>query len=216
MRWFGFPDSKVVEGLNGADPGLFFGGPPLNLRPKTFLFVGQLIPRKDVLTLARVFLQFNAAQPGWTLRICGSGELRALIPSHDAIIVEDFVQPEDLVARYHQSRFLVLPSLVEAWGLVVHEAALCGCGLILSDAIGSIDDLSNSKNCISFKAGNEDDLYRALVAASKFDEIRLVEAEAASRELSLRFGPERFARAANGLVKKFTGEKSQISRVDAD
>ena len=182
MRWFGFPNSRVVEGLYGADPRVFSGGVQLNQRPKTFLFVGQFVARKGVLTLARALLRFNAVQPGWTLRICGSGEMRALIPSDEAIIVEDFVQPEELASRYRQSRFFVLPSLVEAWGLVVHEAALCGCALILSDTIGSIDDLSNSKNCISFKAGNEEELYRALMAASKLDETQLIEAEAASRE----------------------------------
>jgi len=204
MRWFGMPKDRVRSGMYGADPALFNGGSSLPLRPKTFLFVGQFIARKDVLGLAHAFIRFASSRPGWTLRLCGSGEQRDLIPAHESILVEDFVQPEQLAERFRQARFLVLPSLSEAWGLVVHEGASCGCGLVLSNRIGSADDLATAVNGVLFEAGNADDLLRALHEAADFADARLVAAEAESRRLASPFGPDRFGREVEGLIRDFS------------
>ena len=201
MRWFGMPECKVESGMYGADDRLFLPGPPLRNRPKTFLFVGQFIERKRVLSLCSAFAKFLKSHPDWTLHLCGSGAQRSLIPEHAKIIVEDFVQPEQLVQKFHQSRFLVLPSTTEAWGLVVHEAALCGCALLLSDAIGSADDLANSKNAISFQSNNETDLYRALIEAATLSGEWYDRAETESVRLAAYFGRQRFAAALRDLIQ---------------
>ena len=200
MRYFGMPAERIRKGMYGADPDLFNGGPPLMEREKTMLYVGQFIARKNVLGLADAFLRFSANSPGWTLRITGSGEQRGQIPSAANIIVEDFVQPEHLVARYRSARFFVLPSHVEAWGLVVHEAALCGCGLILSDAIGSADDLADTSNSTRFATDDSRALESALTSAALFDRQLLGIAEATSRRLAGKFGPGRFAQEVVRLV----------------
>lgn len=212
MRWFGMPGDRVHTGMYGADPSLFKDGPLLSTRPKTFLFVGQFIARKDVLGLANAFVRFSKPHPDWTLKLCGSGAQRSLLPSHTNIMVENFVQPEQLAQRFHAARFLVLPSLVEAWGLVVHEAASCGCGLILSDKIGSADDLASPRNAVSFEAGSEDALVQALSNAANFDETRLNEAQIASRALATKFSPDRFGREITSLVSQFSAPKTQPSR----
>jgi glycosyltransferase involved in cell wall biosynthesis len=206
MRWFGMPQDRIRTGLYGADPALFKSQGPLAARPKTFLFVGQFIERKDVLGLAKAFTSFAADHPDWTLHLIGGGEQRALIPDHPRIIVEEFVQPEQLAERFARARFFVLPSLVEAWGLVVHEAALSGCGLVLSDCIGSADDLSNSVNRVRSKAGDSEDLARALAAAAAFDADRLAAAETTSLEYAATFGPERFGREVVGLLQSLLAE----------
>jgi glycosyltransferase involved in cell wall biosynthesis len=204
MRWFGVAASRIRQGMYGADPVLYGDPPPLASRPKTFLFVGQFIPRKDVVGLARAFLRIENEHPGWKLHLIGGGEQRNLIPKHPSIIVEDFVQPRDLVARFHAARFLVLPSRREAWGVVVHEATLAGCGLILSDRVGSAEDLSTPANALYFRAGRPTDLARALSTACRKDEAWLSEASATSRRLAASFGPERFGREAAQLVAELS------------
>ena len=204
MSWFGMEAGRVRHGMLGADPDLFGGGPALATRPKTFLFVGQFIYRKDVLGLCRAFIRFCDRHDDWTLRLCGSGEQRSEIPAHSRIIVEEFVQPADLARRFHQARFFVLPSRVEAWGLVVHEAALSGCGLVLSRQIGAGDDLATSTNAVRFEAGDDDAILAALEEAASFDDARLAAAEATSRALASQFGPDRFAREVCELVAQFT------------
>ena len=203
MRWFGMQEGRVRQGLLGADPKLFYRGPSLTKRPKVFLFVGRLIAWKDVVRLAHTFLRFSSARPDWRLHICGTGEQRHLIPRHPNIIIEDFVQPEELVLRYHGARFLILPSLVEAWGLVVHEAMLCGCGVVLSDRVGSAADLSSRENSIRFQAGNEEALLQALNIAADLDEAALRRVDESSYQEAAKFGPERFGREAAGLVELF-------------
>ncbi len=203
MRWFGVPADRVRQGMYGADPQLFGGGPRLTDRDRAFLFVGQFIARKEVLGLVKAFVSISDRHPHWRLSIIGGGEQRGEIPAHPRITIEDFVQPEQLADRFRAARFFVLPSLREAWGLVAHEAALCGCGLVLSDQIGSADDLASSANGLRFKTGNVADLARALDEAANFDDSRLAAAEEASRRLARQFGPERFGREAAHLVQLF-------------
>jgi hypothetical protein len=205
MRYFGMPATRVRLGMYGADPDLFNGGAELTCRPRTFLFVGQFVARKNVLGLANAFLKFSEASPGWTLRLCGSGEQRGLIPRDQRIVVENFVQPGELAEHYRNARFLVMPSLAEAWGLVVHEATLCGCALVLSDAVGSADDLATSANAIRFRAGSEGDLIRALHEAADFEDARLAMAETSSRTIASQFGPNRFADEVETLISELLG-----------
>ncbi|SRR5579883_1770044 len=201
MRWFGMSPDRVRSGMYGADPHLFETRDDLALRPQTFLYVGQFIERKQVLALARAFQRFSQSNPGWTLHLCGNGALRNCIPEHPAIFISDFVQPEQLPELYSSARFFVLPSATEAWGLVVHEAALSGCALILSDKIGSADDLATGKNAIRFKAGSEESLLAALDLAARRDAPWLTQAGEESRRLAAQFGPDRFAREVTQLIR---------------
>jgi glycosyltransferase involved in cell wall biosynthesis len=46
-----------------------------------------------------------------------------------------------LVAAYLAADVLVLPSRREPWGLVVNEALLLGCPVVVTDAVGAAHDL---------------------------------------------------------------------------
>lgn len=200
MRWFGFHNDQIAEGMYGADPALFSNGSPLAQRAKNFLFVGQFIARKDVTGLADAFVRFYATHPDWSLKVFGGGEQRDQIAQHPAIQIADFLQPEALKEEVRLARFFVLPSLSEAWGLVVHEAALSGCAMVLSDRIGSATDLSNDVNAVRFRAGDRDSLVEALTRAAAFDEAQLAAAQEESLRLGGNFGPDRFAREIGRLV----------------
>ena len=203
MRHYGFDDNDIYEGMLGANPDVFVGGLPLSARRKEFLYVGQFIERKNILRLARVFIRFVEQRPGWQLRLCGSGDLRDQIPKHPNIIVQDFLQAEELGVHYRNAQFFVLPSHKEAWGLVVHEAALSGCALLLSDKIGSADDLAGANNALSFVATDDESLLGALHQAAAMDERQLKAADDESRIMARNFGPERFAREVASIVDRF-------------
>jgi len=199
----GFSQDAVRAGLYGSDPALFSGGSPLAERPREILFVGQFIPRKDVIGLCEAFLSIADRLGDWSLRLCGSGPQRSDLPDHPRIQVEDFVQPAELVQRFHRARILVLPSLEENWGLVVNEAAACGCSLVLSDAVGAADDLAGGRNALLFRAGNRQALAARLHRAANWSSEHLVQAEAESRRLAANFGPRRFAESAQAFVRDF-------------
>ena len=86
-----------------------------------------------------------------------------------------------------QSRFLVLPSYSDHWPLVVNEATLCGCGLIVSNVIGNIPELSNNKNSIICNVASEKSLINALEKASKLSDAKLDKMYKQSLKLSSKF-----------------------------
>lgn len=203
-RWYGMPDNLIWEGMYGADPAIFFNGPPLQERPKRIVFVGQYIDRKQCLPLAQAFAAVADRMPGWELEMYGSGPQQELIPSHPRLRVNGFVQPEQLGALYRSARVFALPSLTEAWGLVVHEAALSGCQLLLSDAIGSREDFAGHDNAMLFKAGNVASLQEALVRLASENVEALTKVQAESVRLAQSHGPGVFSLSVREIVKKLT------------
>jgi glycosyltransferase involved in cell wall biosynthesis len=202
---WGYRPGEIATGLLGADPSLFYPGPPLETRPREVTFVGQLIPRKNVLGAAKAFIASAAPLDGWQLRIVGSGELEAELPGHQSIVHQGFVQPPDLAYLLRQSRCLVLPSLEEHWGLVVHEAALCGCAVLLSDRVGAASDLGSGLNALSVRAGDQAGLVDAFNELSEWSDKRWNEAGNASLSLSRSFGPARFTAGVKKLADRSAG-----------
>ena len=203
-RWYGCADAEIFEGLYGADPAIFFDGPPLAERPKRILFVGQYIERKDCVGLATAFVSVAAHLPEWELHLYGSGPLQAKIPSHPRIRVHGFVQPAELGALYRGARIFALPSRSEAWGLVVHEAALSGCQLLLSDAIGSRHDFADPKNAAEFPAGDHAALARALLHLAAAEGYALGRAQAESLVLASMHGPQAVADRITAIVRRLS------------
>lgn len=199
-RWYGVPDERIWEGMYGADPSIFFAGPPLDQRPKRILFVGQYVERKQCVQLARAFLSVADSLPEWKLEMYGSGPLKELIPVDSRIAVNGFIQPEQLGALYRSARIFALPSLSEAWGLVVHEAALSGCQLLLSDAIGARDDFARPENAALFRAGDIFSLRRALLRLASSDETSLGRAHSESLQLAQSHGPSVFASRVEDIL----------------
>lgn len=203
VRWataMGYRGSEISTGLYGADSTIFYGGSPLYLREKTFLFVGQFVPRKNVMGVARAFIRIASDFPEWKLRLCGAGWQRDQIPEHPQIDVLEFVQPPRLSELLCASRCLVLPSLKEHWGLVVHEAVLTGCALALTDVVGAAHDLASVANAVLFSPGDEGSIEEGLRTIASWDEHRWQDAEEASRQLAEQFGPKQFAAAVKYLV----------------
>ena len=198
-RWYGMPDEKIFEGMYGADPQLFFNGPPLSARPQRIIFVGQYIERKGCVPLARAFAVVAHLLPGWELCMYGSGPLQSAIPAHPQIKVHGFVQPEQLGALYREARIFALPSHSEAWGLVVHEAALSGCQLLLSEAIGSAPDFASSHNSRLFKHGDESGMASAMLELAQFEAPGV--SQAASVAAASSHGPTIFAKRVSQIVR---------------
>ena len=155
MRLYGMPQNRIYQRMYGADSQVFYSDKSLAKREKTFTFVGQLIKRKGVNILLEAFAEFQKDYPDWKLKILGQGELQGLVENLPGVELEGFKTPTEVASILRQSRFLILPSHEEHWGLVVHEAASCGCGLILSDAVGAALDLASDRNGVIFAAKNK-------------------------------------------------------------
>lgn len=192
-HFFGVSNDRVFDGLYGMDPSIFSPGPLFSSRKKQFLFVGRLIDRKGLPELIQAFTEFSERHQDWTLVIVGNGPLEVSIPTHPCILHKPFSSPAEVAQHMRESRALILPSREEHWGLVVHEAALSGCHLLLSNRVGAHPDLLDcGGNGLLFKSRSASALRDALIHFSNWDFDTLETGSKISLEKARAFGPERF------------------------
>ena len=173
LQFYGVPDEQVSVGMYSADAKLFNDAGEVINRPQKILYVGQYIERKNVMRMASAFAEaIYQVQGAWTLEMYGSGGLKddlcalaerinqGLVAFGSKIVIHEFLQPEEIAPVYRSARIFCLPSLEEHWGLVVHEAALSGCYLLLSQYVGAAHDfLVQKKNAPSYVNGSMFDPY---------------------------------------------------------
>jgi glycosyltransferase involved in cell wall biosynthesis len=195
VRFLGIPNDAIFEGLYSGNPHVFVPGPPLHERPQRLLFVGRFEERKGVRELAAAWQSVQPQIPGWQLHAVGEGPLQSVLEGSPGVVVHRFQQLRQLAGFYQSSRFLVLPSHEDHWGVVVHEAAKSGCGLLLSENVGAGADLANAVNSFSFPPRQPAAIAAAILRAARLDDAQLRAAYHESLALSYRFGPQVFADA---------------------
>ena len=162
----GFKDSHVFTGLYPADSELFIpiGKKKLTEKgayPKVMLSVARYIPQKDLPTMWEAFIEANAASGNkWALQCIGFGEQFDQRIQDPSITHLGFKQPKEIESYVLNAGVYVLPSIYEPWGVAVHEMALSGLPLVLSDKVGAASMFLNSKNGFAFKAGDKEALVK--------------------------------------------------------
>jgi glycosyltransferase involved in cell wall biosynthesis len=132
-----------------------------------FLFVGRLAPAKGILVLISALAQLSACNSQVRLVIVGDGaqreEVRQATLESDRIRWTGRLTGMALLESYAASDVFVLPSLWEAWGLVVNEAMAAGLPVIVSDGVGCGDDLvSDGQTGLVVKSANVAELADAM------------------------------------------------------
>lgn len=108
-----------------------------------FLFVGRIIPHKNVKLLINHFIKYFS-QTDAILNIVGSGsDLLSLKKKYNLNNINFLgnMFGDDLLNQYRDASCFVLPSKFEPWGLVINEALSSGLPVIISNAVGSGHDL---------------------------------------------------------------------------
>jgi glycosyltransferase involved in cell wall biosynthesis len=159
--WSGLPEQRISVITEGPDP-IFqpcgddpratsimdrFAIPP---DAPFLLYVGGLSPHKNLLRLVQAFA--DSAPQEARLVLTGDvhdvfhthvPEIRAAIAKHhlnDRVIMTGFVPDDELVFLYSRACGLVLPSLLEGFGLPAVEAMACGTPVLASSA-GSLPEV---------------------------------------------------------------------------
>lgn len=200
----GIRKNNIYRGMYGADPSIFLSGLPIQQRKKQFLFVGQLIKRKGIELLINSFEIFSKDFPEWTLLVVGDGPLYSKLDAKlngDSTKIEKFQPARQIAAKMRESRFLILPSFQEHWGLVVHEASLSGCGLITSESVGSAPDLVTLNNGYIFRVNSVTSLHNALVKAATMNDFELNKILAENSIVSAKFGPHSWAKSFIQIIQ---------------
>ena len=105
-------------------------------KPRKFLFIGRVEEIKGFQSLLGAF----ALRPDYKITIVGEGKYA--IPSNlSNVKVIGYVNQENFTNLFTNHDVLVLPSLIEPWGLVVEEAIYNKLPVIISDRVGCYLDI---------------------------------------------------------------------------
>jgi 1,2-diacylglycerol 3-alpha-glucosyltransferase len=156
----GIPAHRIWRGYDVVDNAHFAEGArraradaggvraSLGLPPRYFLYVGRFAPEKNLAHLIGAFAR-ACREPrfeNWSLVLVGGGPLEADLrrqaaPLGARVRFVAFQQKDQLPAYYGLAEALVLPSLVEPWGLVVNEAMAAGLPVVISRQCGCAMEL---------------------------------------------------------------------------
>lgn len=167
----------------------------LGLSPRNFIYVGRLIPEKNILRLIEAFADFQkkGVNPDdWGLLLLGEGDLKGDLQRRVAELSLDSVRFLHGVPWYEVAPalaladVLVLPSYSEPWGLVVNEAMICGLPVLVSERCGCVPDLVvTGQTGFSFDPQDGGQLAQFLQTFAKFlDEERTRMGDAARQRVS--------------------------------
>lgn len=205
-EWFarrlGFTAEQVIRGANTADVEVYDRGPrdPAELvSARRFLFTGRLMTYKGVAVLAEAYARYHhtetaAGREPWPLDVVGIGELEDQLRRLPGVTMHGFVSPAELSDLMHRTTCLVLPSFIDFFGVVVHEAALSGQVLLCSDGVGATPYLlQDAFNGWTVATGSVRSLADGLGRVSALPDERLVAMSQGSRALASRFSPRQWA-----------------------
>lgn len=204
-KYLGFNRNDIFQGMYGADRQIFYPGKPLHCRRKQVLCVAQLIPRKSILELRDAFLALGETASDWHLTFIGEGPLapQLLETRHPRISLRPFSSSSVVAAAMRESQIVALPSKQEHWGVAAHEAALCGCLLLVSKYVGSLGDLSGRNNSYVTQSCSAGALQKGLDNLMNRPDNAKRLGSIESCELAAAFGPERFADTVIAIMQKF-------------
>jgi len=181
----GFKKKQIFTGLYSSLINVYKNFVSSKNRKKQFIYVGQFITRKNVKQLIDAFNSITLNKKEWKLIIVGSGNLIFdKLQLNNNIKIIKHSSPSKLSKLYSKSHFFILPSLMDHWPLVVHEAALSGCFLLLSNKVGNIHEFANKTNSIIFEPKSRHSIRRSFEKAILLKSKKL---NAANKE-SVRLG----------------------------
>jgi glycosyltransferase involved in cell wall biosynthesis len=149
---------------------------PAPAGPTSFLHVGSLIERKNVLRLASAFERLGEG----TLTFVGDGPLRPQLEGRPGIRVVGGVPHDEIPGWFARSHVVCQPSLVEPFGQALLEAMACGRSVVATRVGGPPEFVADGAGVLVDPA-DEDALVEALRTASRLPTPNPVAREAAER-----------------------------------
>ena len=205
----GFKKDHIFENFYCANEKLFtenFKNSNSKYEPlkKRFIYVGRYMQHKGVFDLWEAYIKLRKEGTEWELWCLGTGDEWENRIEHDGIKHFGFIQPDQLPEILSECTIFILPSHFEPWGVVVHENAISGFPMILSNKIGAHTRfLDNKKNGLLFESQNVNDLFQKMKHLSELSPQELKEMGKRSHEIGTSLGFEQWA----SCPRKILGDK---------
>lgn len=203
-RRLGFDKKRIIFDLYSADLNLFnlsyqrAHSKKMTHYPHRFLFVGRFEPIKGIDNLIDVWNLMGEEKKDWELHFIGDGSRKEQIEETLGVVTKGFMQPDDLINEIDNYGCLILPSLREPWGVVVHEFSAAGLPIIVSDSVGSGSSFVISGfNGFKFNSKDKMSLKKSMCQIIQTKDGALCDMARASHLLAQRVTPET---SANNLL----------------
>jgi glycosyltransferase involved in cell wall biosynthesis len=201
-RKLGFLPKNILTGLYCADTPIFKEIQQTKYNNQ-LLFVGRLVEHKGLKILFKVLeqlIQKNALQI--SIHIIGSGPLANLIPVHEKIKHTPFVDPSKMPGLLENGGTFLLPSLYEAWGVVVHEAVLAGMPILTTHETGAASELViHGFNGYVYDAHNEQELLKYITHMSQLSKEDYFKMAKNSKAIASKINLKEWSAMLNSVVK---------------
>ncbi len=171
---------------------------------KRFVYSGRYVGYKGIEQLWQAFAQLCAEHPSinWELWCVGTGPIAPY--AHPRIKHFGFVQPHQLQTILNDADVFVLPSLVEPWGVVVHEFAAAGFPLLLSTEVGANELFLTTTNGVEVAANNVLALKTMLYNFTQLSNEQLQLMGAKSNVLANNYTPTHWANKVMHMLQPLT------------
>ncbi|BAP56005.1 glycosyl transferase [Thioploca ingrica] len=192
----GFKVDQILSGLLCCEHNQFaeYGNQQIE-RKNSFVYVGRLAGEKGIKELLYAYDKYRKeTQVPWELVIIGTGPLSSLVQRQNEVIYEGFVQPNELPKLLAFHGCLILPSLFEPWGVVLHEATSARLPVIATDNVGAtVHLLQDGYNGYLVEVGNIESLASAMKRISTLSYEERCHMGENGYRLSLQYTPQRWA-----------------------
>ena len=162
-----FKDNQILTGFYVANNSVF---EKIKFQKEnTFVYIGRYIEHKGIKDLWTAFVELKKEFPNnWKLKCIGTGNLWNEKIIHEDIEHLGFLQPSE-ISKHIKGGVFVLPSHFEPWGVVVHEFAMAGFPMIISNKVGAGTKFLNN-NGFLFSSENISDLKEKMKLIMTFND----------------------------------------------
>ncbi len=176
--------------------------------PATILFIGRLEERKGIWTLLKAIEILRVSHPSIRVRLIGRNligdALEKFLFEKNLTHVVTLLGHTDDASMYRElaaTTVLVVPSLLEGFGLIAAQGMLAGTCVIVSDAPGLRSIVRDHETGLVCTAGDRTDCARAIVEALGSPELRQKLSEKGREDARKRFSPEERAKDLHAVFE---------------
>ena len=199
----GFKRNQIIFPLYSANISLYQSVNIENKKteyPKKFLFIGRFHTNKGLANLFNAWERISDKK-GWTLTVVGNGPLEELVKMQKNVEVLDFQSQENIVQIMNNVGCAIVPSIIEPWGLVIHEAAAAGLPIIVTSVCGATNQfVINKYNGFIIPGDNSEQLKKAIIKIIETPNEELINMCLRSRQLSNSITPEIIAQTMLSII----------------
>jgi glycosyltransferase involved in cell wall biosynthesis len=169
---------------------------------KNLIFVGRYAQEKQIALFSQVFCAIcDEFDLDWKLICVGTGPEWNDRIRHRSIQHLGFLQPDELRKIMLDGDAFVLPSSFEPWGVVVHEFAMAGFALLLSDKVGAATAfLKNDWNGYVFQSQSKESMKKAILQLMNTTQEKLHEMGANSASIAAKISPKTWSESVLKMI----------------